>query len=56
MKWLLLLAAEVGPEGRFRMGRLRSVALTERRKPAKGGMAAQSSAWCSSQARLPPGP
>jgi len=56
MEGLLLLAVEAGPEGRLRMGSLRSVALTEQRKPAKGGVEAQSSAWCSSHARLPPGP
>ena len=51
MEGLLLLAVEAGPEGRLRMGSLRSVALTEQRKPAKGGVEAQSSAWCSSQSR-----
>ena len=49
------ISTEVGPEGRLLMGSLRSVALTERRKPAKGGMEAQSGAWFSSQERLPPG-
>ena len=56
MEGLLLLAVEAGPEGRLRMGSLRSVALTKRRKSAKGGTESQSSARCSSQARLPPGP
>ena len=45
MEGLVILAAEAGPEGRLRMGSLRSVALTKRRKPAKGGMETQSSAW-----------
>ena len=56
MEGLVILAAEAGPEGRLRMGSLRSVALTKRRKSAKGGTESQSSARCSSQARLPPGP
>ena len=56
MEGLLLLAVEAGPEGRLRMGSLRSVALTRRRKPAKGGMGASCGVWFSSQARLPPGP
>jgi hypothetical protein len=55
MERLLMLATEAGPEGRLLMVSLRSVALTKRRKAAKGGMEAQSSAWFSSQARLPLG-
>ena len=42
--WLLILAAEVGPEGRFLMVSLKSVTIPRRRNPAKGGMEAQSGA------------
>ena len=55
MERLLILVTEAGPAARLLMVSLRSVALPKRRKPAKGGMEVQSSAWFSRQAWLPPG-